>query len=218
MVLRRVIEPTTAATLTAMLERVVSDGTAKAGRIAGYMAAGKTGTAKKVDPNGGYSAGDYNSSFVGFVPSRRPEYTIFVLIDTPRRGSYGGAVAAPVFRRIAESLLLRDGVMPTTNPEPPIVVRDRGPIPILPATPAASAALLPAALSSGGPSLMPDVRGLAAREALGVLQRAGLYARIAGHGTVARQKPEPGQPIEAGLWSVLELERDTGLIRGATAP
>ena len=53
---------------------------------------------------GGYSTTDYNVSFVGFVPSREPMFTILVVIDTPTRVSaYGGTVAAPVFQKIASA-------------------------------------------------------------------------------------------------------------------
>jgi membrane peptidoglycan carboxypeptidase len=204
-VVRRVVEPSTAATITAMLEGVVERGTAKAGKIDGFMAAGKTGTASKV-VDGAYSKSDYNASFVGFVPSRRPEYTILVVIDSPKKGSYyGGAVAAPIFKRIAERLLLKTGVTPTTNPEPSVIIRADEPVPS--PLPSRRAALLPASVTVGGPALMPDVRGLAAREALAVLHGAGLYVRVSGNGFVQRQTPLPGAAIESGAWGSLELER-----------
>ena len=69
--------------------------------------------------NGRYSDSEYNASFVGFIPSRRPVYTILVVIDTPRAGSYyGGPVAGPIFKRIAEAALQYAGVPPTVNPAP----------------------------------------------------------------------------------------------------
>ena len=69
-----------------MMEGVVERGTAKRARIAGYTIAGKTGTAAKV-VNGRYSRSDYNVSFVGFVPSRAPLFTIIVVLDSPRGAS-----------------------------------------------------------------------------------------------------------------------------------
>ena len=86
--------------MTAIMEAVVEEGTAKAARIAGYTIAGKTGTARKVaEGRRGYSD-DYNASFVGFVPSRDPAFSILVVIDSPKgKGYYGGAVAAPIFKR-----------------------------------------------------------------------------------------------------------------------
>jgi len=82
---KRGITPETAATMTAIMEGVVERGTAKAAALTRYRVAGKTGTAAKAIP-GGYSSTDYNVSFVGFVPSRRPALAILVLIDSPRRG------------------------------------------------------------------------------------------------------------------------------------
>ena len=88
------------------MEGVVERGTGKRAQIAGYTVAGKTGTAKKL-VNGSYSGhSDYNVSFVGFVPSRKPAFTIVVVVDSPTDGvGYGGAVAAPIFKRIAEAAL-----------------------------------------------------------------------------------------------------------------
>jgi cell division protein FtsI/penicillin-binding protein 2 len=84
-----------------MMEGVVERGTATAARLPGYHVAGKTGTARKV-VNGSYSASEYNASFVGFLPSRAPRFTILVVVDTPRTGGYyGGIVAAPIFQKIA---------------------------------------------------------------------------------------------------------------------
>ena len=77
------------------MEAVVERGTATAAKIEGYTIAGKTGTAAKI-VDGRYSQSDYNASFVGFVPSRKPELTIIVVIDSPKtKGYYGGVVAAP---------------------------------------------------------------------------------------------------------------------------
>src|SRR5262249_6125951 len=88
----RTVEPRTAATLTRIMEQVVERGTATAARIPGFTIAGKTGTAAKLE-GGRYSHSDYNASFVGFVPSQNPIYTIVVVIDSPHAGTYfGGTV------------------------------------------------------------------------------------------------------------------------------
>ena len=97
----------------------------------GYTVAGKTGTAKKL-VNGSYLGhSDYNVSFVGFVPSRAPRFTIVVVVDSPHKVSpYGGVVAAPIFQRISEAMMQYAGVPRTINPEPPVVVaRDEAPAP-----------------------------------------------------------------------------------------
>ena len=110
--MRQTIEPDTAATLTTIMEQVVQRGTARAAQMEGYTIAGKTGTAAKL-VDGHYQKSEYNASFVGFVPSRNPVLTILVVIDSPHGNGYtGGAVSAPVFKRIAEAAVTYLGVGP----------------------------------------------------------------------------------------------------------
>ena len=122
-VVRRAITADTAATLTEIMEAVVERGTAKKlADVNGFTVAGKTGTASKL-VNGRYSKSDYNASFVGFVPSRKPALTIVVVIDSPHaKGYYGASVSGPVFSRIAEAALRHLGVGPTVNPPSPVLV------------------------------------------------------------------------------------------------
>ena len=103
---RRVISTDTANALKGMLEGVTLNGTAKKAQLDGYTAAGKTGTAQKIDPRTrGYSATKYVASFVGFAPVENPAVVIIVVIDEPAGSHHGGDVAAPVFREIAEQIL-----------------------------------------------------------------------------------------------------------------
>ena len=203
--LRRVIKPETAATVRAFMEGVVERGTAKQAKLDGHQLAGKTGTAKKAVP-GGYSDTEYNASFVAFVPSRQPLYTIVVVIDTPRAVSYyGGAVAAPIVKRIAERALQYAGASPTIHPAPPVVLAAERSRPLVERTRIVTerAVLMPV----GGPALMPDVRGFSAREAVRVLGGLGLTTRLVGLGVVGGQYPQPGEPIQRGGTSVLRLDR-----------
>jgi cell division protein FtsI (penicillin-binding protein 3) len=102
----RVISEETCAKVVGLLKRVVDMGTGQQAKPAGYSAAGKTGTAQKIDHRTGeYSKKDYVSSFVGFAPARSPRIVILVMIDTPESSIYGGTVAAPVFRAVAEQSL-----------------------------------------------------------------------------------------------------------------
>ena len=103
---RRVVSATTASQMRAMLVNVVAEGTGKRGGITGYDVAGKTGTARKPLPQGGYQdgAGNYHyvANFVGFLPAEDPELSIIVVIDEPSADIFGGTVAAPVFADLAQ--------------------------------------------------------------------------------------------------------------------
>jgi cell division protein FtsI (penicillin-binding protein 3) len=99
----RVISEETCSQVNRILRRVVDAGTGQKARPSGYTAAGKTGTAQKIDRRtGGYSKKEYESSFVGFAPAVAPKLVIVVMIDTPEGVVYGGSVAAPVFKAVAE--------------------------------------------------------------------------------------------------------------------
>jgi cell division protein FtsI (penicillin-binding protein 3) len=112
---RRVLSARTAKALSRILEGVVSDGgTGTAAALEEWRVAGKTGTARKPDPNRrGYLPGAYVGSFIGFAPAERPQVVVAVVIDQPTRGYYGGSVAAPVFKEVAGTALRRLGVVPT---------------------------------------------------------------------------------------------------------
>lgn len=89
--------------LTALLTLVVSEGTGIKAQVPGYSVAGKTGTAQKRDPvTGSYTSKAHRSSFMGFLPVDNPVLSIIVVVDDPQGVYYGGDVAAPVFREIAE--------------------------------------------------------------------------------------------------------------------
>ncbi len=109
-VVRRVISEKTAKLLASMLRDVTNEGgTGVMANVEGFEVAGKTGTAQKAEPvHGGYSAKKRVGSFVGFVPANDPRLVALVLIDEPEVNVYGGVVAAPVFRNIAQG-----GVAPT---------------------------------------------------------------------------------------------------------
>ena len=109
---RRVVTAETAAELNTMLRLVVTEGTGKLAAVPGYVVAGKTGTAAKPDPHGGYSDTRYVASFVGFVPATRPRLVILVSVDEPHGDIYGGVVAAPAFAEIAKFALQYLNVAP----------------------------------------------------------------------------------------------------------
>jgi cell division protein FtsI/penicillin-binding protein 2 len=99
---RRILSAGVDRQLLTMLKGVVSDtGTGAAASVTGYSVAGKTGTAQKPSPTGGYAVGKYVATFVGMVPASNPRLVILVTVDEPRNAIFGGVVAAPAFAQIA---------------------------------------------------------------------------------------------------------------------
>lgn len=208
----------TAAVLAEILKGVVTDGTAKAATIEGVDVAGKTGTAQKVI-NGHYSHTKFMASFIGFVPAHHPKLTIGVFIDEPQGRYYGGLVAAPVFKRIAEPLLrslgIPVGVPRQQGPDGLELARGAGgdeslarvyiPEPILKDRRAPAPALEldggPADLAFPGvtadvlPGIVPDLTGRSMRDAFRMASLARLELRAEGSGRAVRQEPAPGTPL-----------------------
>ena len=115
-VVRQAVSPETVGEVVSALEDVVKRGTAKKGTVDGYTVGGKTGTAQKVSPNGGYLSGKYVVSFVGFLPTEHPELVGIVMLDnaTTKQGeNYGGLVAAPIFSAIAGQAMRYLNIEPT---------------------------------------------------------------------------------------------------------
>ena len=214
---QRVITRATANTVTSIMEDVVRRGTATRARIPGYTIAGKTGTAAKF-VNGAYSKSLYNSSFVGFAPSRAPELTILVVIDSPKAGhTYGGVVAAPIFKRITEAALRYLEISPTLHAPSPILVPQNS----VPESSITGARQRPAAMTAiatvkPGQVVMPDLRGLSARQALRGLANLEVRAHLNGNGFVVEQTPEPGKPIDLNSKFVLRLDRTVPTPKAST--
>ena len=102
-----------ARTLTRIMQTVTTErGTGVNAALEGYSVCGKTGTAQKISNTGGYAKGKYVSSFVGFVPSEHPKIAILVVIDEPKGQHYGGVVAAPGFKNIAQKTLAYMNISP----------------------------------------------------------------------------------------------------------
>lgn len=222
----QVIAPGTAQTLRHMLESVtVSGGTAQKAHLDGYSAAGKTGTAQKIDPKTKkYSATKHIASFVGFTPVDNPAVVISVILDEPRGAFHGGDVAAPVFRAIAEQVLPIMNVEPDVDgPQQPVANRVAPePAPAKPeATPTpASNASLPRVERNGGnrgetvyvnsskrAMLMPDLRGRSLRDVATVCAQMGLQLEARGTGRAVKQTPAKGRELGIGQTVRVEFAR-----------
>jgi len=114
---RRVISRHVADQLMSMLRDVVIEGTGTEAEVDGYEVAGKTGTAAKPDPRGGYSTSRYVASFVGVVPASAPRLVVLVTVDEPQSAIWGGVVAAPAFQEIARFALQYLEIPPDAVPQ-----------------------------------------------------------------------------------------------------
>lgn len=112
-VVTRVISYDTSYQMKQIMQGVVENGTGKKAQIPGFSVAGKTGTAQIPNPkSGGYYSGRYITSFIGFAPVEDPEIVMVVVVEAPGEKTYGGSVAAPIFKQIAEKVLFHMGVSP----------------------------------------------------------------------------------------------------------
>ncbi|MBI4972184.1 MAG: penicillin-binding protein [Candidatus Omnitrophica bacterium] len=109
---KNIVKPEVAASMRRILERVVEEGTGKTSQIEGIPVAGKTGTAQKILPTGGYSHSNFVASFIGFAPVDKPLVSMIVVLDDPHPSYYGGTVAGPVFKKVIEQALLYKGYRP----------------------------------------------------------------------------------------------------------
>jgi cell division protein FtsI (penicillin-binding protein 3) len=190
---------------------VVVHGTGKAARMGGYSAAGKTGTAQKVDEaTGRYSQTRYVASFAGFAPVENPEVVCVVSLDEPVGAHVGGAVSAPVFARVVADALRVFGVQPENDPQSLLAgsfqVYDGGdfadgnqsanadePVDSRPSLDlSAESASAESASKRYASVVMPDLRGKGIREAVTMCLAQGLNLKAAGDGVVSLQSPSPG--------------------------
>jgi cell division protein FtsI/penicillin-binding protein 2 len=227
---RRVIGAEIAVALRGMLEGVTLRGTAKAAQLDGYSAAGKTGTAQKIDPKTkAYSPTKFVASFVGFAPVSNPQVVIVVVVDEPGGAYHGGDVAAPIFREVAEQILPILGTMPDieTKSAPDLVAQvDQDP------ERAAKLreeqmraeqerkATLPTVDSNGGRGgevvyavgtrkamLMPDLRGRSVRDVARTCAQLGLQVEGRGEGRVFKQSPAAGSEVNTGQTIYVDFGR-----------
>lgn len=199
-IVRRVISEKTAKLLASMLRDVTNEGgTGTEAKVDGFDVAGKTGTAQKAE-RGSYSAKKRVSSFVGFVPADNPRLVSLVLVDEPEGSVYGGIVAAPAFRNIAQGALRQLAVAPRSGVVVPSVPTQLQPSaqrpikrPVL-------------QLVASKEDAVPDFLGLSMRGALEKAQSMRISLKMQGSGYVVKQTPAPGERRQEPQVVVLHLE------------
>ena len=176
-VVRQTIRPETSDTMRTLIESVVTEGTAKNAKVAGFAIGGKTGTSEKIDvfDENGQRVQDKIVSFVGIAPMNDPEYIVLVALDTPSRqtGIYisGGVMAAPTVGAVMADILPYLGVSRSFSEED----------------------------VAGQEIVVPDLRNLTEKDTKSKLKSMGLQARFSGTGeTVTGQIPDPGQTVPGG--------------------
>ena len=185
--IRQVLTEEEARIITAMLIDVTEEhGTGFQAVVPGYLTAGKTGTAQKVDfKAGGYKKGEYISSFTGFIPAHNPKFVIYVVIDGAKDNFYASSLAAPVFSRIASYAVRRAGLSPVLFQKKDFLVRP---------SEKRKNFQVERRLASMVDQV-PDLKGLTLREALQILQGKGLKLKISGSHQVIRSIPLAGEPL-----------------------
>jgi cell division protein FtsI (penicillin-binding protein 3) len=206
---RRVIPEWIANQLRPVLSEAVSAGTARMAALGSWDVAGKTGTARAA-VHGRYQSGAYTSSFAGFFPASNPQLVFLVKLDSPRGEYYGAQTAAPVTRTMLEAALAARSIpldkrAVATKPPPPLakakVETPRS------AEPASGPYIF--ALDAGPPrriahrsasslSSVPDVRGLALRDAVRHLHAKGFRVGLQGRGVIKASNPGAGERVPSG--------------------
>ena len=208
---RRVVSQETAKAVAAILKTVTQEGgTGRAACLAEYETAGKTGTAQKASSSGRGYSDKRIGSFIGFVPADAPQLVITAIIDEPRGISYGGVVAAPVFKAIGEQILPYMGVYPRGVTY--LAQASPRPSPSAPVYDAEAKSVKPPARNAGKeaieePGMMPDFSGKTLRQVLQTAQKLGLDLQLVGSGKAVAQTPEPGQVLQGDIRGMVRFQR-----------
>jgi len=210
--------------MQALMEGVMTNGTGKKLTSPLYNAAGKTGTAQMADDSRGYGARRYQSSFAGYFPAENPKYSMIVVIRNPRNGYYGGSVAGPVFRELANMVFANDVSMHSTLNSRKVNVAGRKIPQTLVGSKEASTKVYEAlgfkimdwntlamqandtSKSTASPiydvqikeGTVPNVVGMGLSDALYTMENAGFKARVSGRGRVTQQSSVPGEKLKMG--------------------
>jgi cell division protein FtsI (penicillin-binding protein 3) len=209
---RRVVSEKTARLLVRFLTEVVSAGSGQRAKMQGMNVGGKTGTAQKAKPGGrGYEEDDYIASFIGFFPAEAPQVVGLITLDSPQKEHLGGLTAAPVFKNTAhrivslarESLLL-SAAKTVLNAAPETARSGEVAGDIYQYRPESTDIFSDPDTTAADRDLIPDVRGLTAREAVKVFAARDLQVTLKGSGIVVDQLPGPNAPVSQDRSCVIE--------------
>ncbi len=225
-VVRRLMSEGTSRIVRGLLRDVVSSGTATTADLATFKVAGKSGTARRVNAEGGgYEQGKYTASFVGLFPAESPQIVILVKLDNPRGAYYGGRTAAPVTKAVLEAAIAaRDAALDRRRlsevPQRIASVRATVPDSVRVAeaearTAEAERAPFVVELGVSAPKprrvvaarTVPDVRGLSTRSAVRELHRAGFRVALTRTGDDSATQPAAGTRLPAGTMVRLDAQR-----------
>ncbi|MGE5410979.1 MAG: penicillin-binding protein [Clostridiales bacterium] len=230
--LRNVISDKTSAKLRDLLVGVVENGTGDKAKIENVKVGGKTGTSQQLI-NNKYSSSSHNSSFVGFFPADNPKVLIYVLVSAPKVGQYGGVVAGPIFKNIAERLLQTDINLLsnskgqyksktsdtfkdvfTSNNIKQLKNQKKPDNSVKKEEKENSYANIPETVINNPKSrklivnkhIMPDLTNNYLRDAVTLLTEMGIKSKVSGSGKVVSQSITPGQAVKPGLVCTLKCE------------
>jgi cell division protein FtsI/penicillin-binding protein 2 len=211
--IRQVISEETSRRMRDLLVGVVKEGTGTNAQLSNVTVGGKTGTSQKLI-NGKYSKQNYNSSFVGFFPAAAPKIVCLVLVNSPQIGRYGGSVAAPIFKNVAERIVnLNSGnfidhqqnQQPVQQQNVQITGNSKSNnVQNQPQVKKIDTTKLLASITNY--NKMPDLKDIPVRDAILVLSKLGLKYRVNGAGKVIGQSIQAGDAIHKGLYCVLDCK------------
>lgn len=212
---RKVISEETSVLMRKLLAGAVKNGTGKKAFSEMIAIGGKTGTSQKL-VNGKYSPGNYNSSFIGFFPVDNPKVAMLILVNSPDVGKYGGLVAAPIFKNIAERIIpndiktfendfesedLLDNKFASNQKQQKQNIANSKSLEVKSAVHFAD-------------DRMPDLSNVSVREGITLLTQMGIKYKISGSGVIISQSIEPGKKL--GGKEVCVLKCTEVSISGAT--
>ncbi len=209
--IRRVISEKTSQRMKSLLKGVVEEGTGELAKLSYISIGGKTGTSKKL-VNGKYTS-DYFSSFAGFFPVENPQIVCLIIVNAPKEGKYGGKVAAPIFKNIAEKLI---EIEPSLIDSPGKNSSDKSDYKFVYTknseeknnivTDNQQSKTVPIQDIEITKNKMPDLSNVSLRDAITILTQLDLKYKINGSGKVVSQSISPGENIIKGKCCLLECK------------